>query len=383
MRRILDLSREISRNPDRAESLLERFVRETSFPIVEDHEATFFFWDGKPAESVFLQHWVFGLASRVEFRKIRHTNAFYLPLTLPRNARVEYKFEVMRDGQGHWTRDPRNKHLAFDPFGSNSVCRAPSYVEPEWTHEDKASRRGDLREFSFKSAVYDEERSFKVYIPAEFRPGKRYPLLMVHDGNDFLHYAGMRAVLDNLIHRHEVAPMLACFTSGHARNREYAANPTQAEYLKEELLPWLERHLPLLRGAEHRGLMGASFGAVSSLYAAHRYPGTWGRLLLQSGSFAFTDIGEHERGPLWDPVVQFVNQLRESAPRIPSRVYLSCGTFESLIYYNRSLYPFFQEQAEDVLYTEAPDGHNWINWRDRLREGLSYLFPGPLWMYYE
>ena len=27
--------------------------------------------------------------------------------------------------------------------------------------------------------------------------------------------------------------------------------------------------------------------------------------------------------------------------------------------------------------------HNWENWRDRLREGLSWLFPGPLWMVYE
>ena len=34
-------------------------------------------------------------------------------------------------------------------------------------------------------------------------------------------------------------------------------------------------------------------------------------------------------------------------------------------------------------YEEARDGHNWENWRDRLRSGLSWLFPGPLWMVYE
>ena len=37
----------------------------------------------------------------------------------------------------------------------------------------------------------------------------------------------------------------------------------------------------------------------------------------------------------------------------------------------------------DVRYIEARDGHNWENWRDRLREGLSWLFPGPLWLVYE
>ncbi len=36
-----------------------------------------------------------------------------------------------------------------------------------------------------------------------------------------------------------------------------------------------------------------------------------------------------------------------------------------------------------VRFREANDGHNWENWRDRLREGLSWLFPGPLWHVYE
>ena len=40
-----------------------------------------------------------------------------------------------------------------------------------------------------------------------------------------------------------------------------------------------------------------SFGAVAALSCAWRYPGFYGRLLLQSGSFAFTDIGQHRRGP--------------------------------------------------------------------------------------
>jgi enterochelin esterase family protein len=36
-----------------------------------------------------------------------------------------------------------------------------------------------------------------------------------------------------------------------------------------------------------------------------------------------------------------------------------------------------------VRFAEARDGHNWENWRDRQRAGLSWLFPGPLWMMYE
>jgi enterochelin esterase family protein len=129
--------------------------------------------------------------------------------------------------------------------------------------------------------------------------------------------------------------------------------------------------------------MGASFGAVASLATAWKYPDMFGRLLLQSGSFAFTDIGRNRRGPAFDPVVTFVNAFRNHPSRVAEKLFVSCGTYESLIYENRSLVPLLQSTGMDVRFVEARDGHNWENWRDRLREGLSWLFPGPLWMVYE
>lgn len=383
MRQLLDLVAHIEREPWRAKILLEQFSHRELFPLVDGDCATFFFWDGKPAEKVLLKHWVFGLSSTIEFQRIPHTDAFYLFLDLPKRARVEYKLEVIRDGKGQWTHDPRNPRRAYDPFGSNSVCPAGSYEEPEWVHEDPLARRGSMTAGQVESRVFGDTRNYKMYIPAEARSGKRYPLLIVHDGGDFLHFGAMRTVLDNLIHQHEVAPLLVCFTSGVQRNLEYAANPKHAEYIVQELLPALEDRFPILPGAHHRGLMGASFGAVASLYTGVQHPGAFGRLLLLSGSFAFTDIGDHQRGAMWDPIVKFVNGFRDSSRHLNARVFQSCGTFESLIYYNRSLVPLLQKRCDQYHFTEAPDGHNWINWRDRLKQGLSFLYPGPLWMYYE
>ncbi len=380
---MLELIARIEAHPRRAKALLDEYASRGDFPRMQGETAVFFYWDGKPAQAVYLQHWVFGLTSRVEFQRIANTDAWYLFLDLPKAARVEYKLVVHRDSKDWWMRDPRNPRQAHDPFGSNSVCPAASYVEPEWVHVDPAARRGTMVQGVVTGTRFGDDRPYQVYVPAEARPGKRYPLLIVHDGADFQHFASMKTVLDNLIHRHEVAPLLVAFTNGNARNVEYAANPTHADYLRHELLPHLEAHFPVLNGAQHRGLMGASFGGVASLYAAVRHPGTWGRLLLQSGSFAFTDIGDHQRGALWDPIVTFMNGMRDAPPDLGARVFQSCGTFESLIYYNRSLVPMFTQHAEAHRFVEAPDGHNWINWRDRLREGLTFLFPGPLWMYYE
>jgi enterochelin esterase family protein len=62
---------------------------------------------------------------------------------------------------------------------------------------------------------------------------------------------------------------------------------------------------------------------------------------------------------------------------------MSCGVYEPLITPNRSMVPVFRGAGIDVNYREARDGHNWENWRDRLRDGLSWIFPGPQKFVYE
>ena len=50
---------------------------------------------------------------------------------------------------------------------------------------------------------------------------------------------------------------------------------------------------------------------------------------------------------------------------------------------NRSMVPVFTDTGMRVRYVESRDGHSWENWRDRLRDGLSYVFPGPRKYVYE
>jgi enterochelin esterase family protein len=78
-----------------------------------------------------------------------------------------------------------------------------------------------------------------------------------------------------------------------------------------------------------------------------------------------------------------MNEFRERPGQPTDKIYMSCGIYESLIYENRSLIPRLQHQGIEVQFEEARDAHNWENWRDRLRNGLSWLFPGPVWMVYE
>jgi len=362
---------------------IDDFLAEHDFPLVENGSATFVYRGA--AESVVLQHWVYGLPSAQPLARLPGSDLWYLIHELPPRSRVEYKFAVVAAGEqrGKLILDPLNPNLAHDPFGANSVCSGALYERPAWTLLDPEARPGTSATIEVESAALGRRAEVGIYLPARFRRTRRYPLLIVHDGEDYLRFAALQTVLDNLIHRQEIAPLIVALTNSPDRLVEYADHPGHARFVAEELLPALERLYPVQRAPGGRGLMGASFGGVAALSIACRFPGRFGRLLLQSGSFAFSDIGAGRRGPLFDPVVRFVNRYRDRPAKVADRVFVSCGVYESLIYENRSFVPILQRTGMEVRYVEAWDGHNWENWRDRLRESLSWLFPGPLWMVYE
>jgi enterochelin esterase-like enzyme len=363
-------------------AVVDRFLARRDVPIVEGARCTFLYRG--EADQVSIVHRVVGLPDHIPLRRLHRTDLWYAVVELPAGSRVEYQLEVAHGEQRERINDPLNPRVAHSPVGSSSVCYASGYEVPDWTRPDPEARAGSLIDLKVPSRALRRDCAVTLYLPARLQRSARYPLLIVHDGGDYLAYASARTVLDNLIHRLDVAEIIVAFISPGERLTEYANSAAHARYLAAELVPRLEAEFPLAATPDSRCLMGASFGAVASLSAAYRYPRAYGSLLLQSGSFVFTDIGhDHGGGPAFEPVVKFVNRYRAAPKRVADRVFVSCGVYEPLIIRNRSMIPPFEAAGMNVRYVEARDGHSWENWRDRLREGLSWIFPGPGKFYYE
>ncbi len=342
-----------------APGAVERFLEGKQVPLVEGGRVTFL-WRGE-ARSVRLQHWIHGLAGDVPLVRLEGSDLWYLTVDLPEGSRVEYKF-LVESRRGHeLLRDPLNPHLATDPFGANSVAGV-GYQRPTWSLPQEGVPEGRLEECVVDSAVFGGRRTLRVYLPARYRRSARYPLLLAHDGSDYLRFSQLGVVLDNLIHALEIPPLVVGLLDPDDRLVEYAADARQGRHVVDEVLPALSKRYSLVDRPDARGLMGASFGAVATLATAYRHPC---------------------RGPAFAPVVEFMNGFRKAPTRCADKLFVSCGVYESLIYENRSLVPLLDATGMRLRYVEAFDGHNWENWRDRLREGLSWLFPGPLWMVYE
>ncbi len=379
--RKLAINRLKDRRPKDA-GMVDRFLARNEAPIVEGSRCTFLFRG--EADGVGVVQRIVGLPEVLPMRQMRGTDLWYVVLDLPERSRVNYQIEVRRGDHVERINDPLNPKLSYSPVGTSSVCFGHGYETPEWTQPDETARQGTLEEITVPSRALKGDCPVTLYRPARFRTTASYPLLVVHDGPDFMQYAAAKTVLDNLIDRLEMAETVVAFIRSDDRLTEYADSTAHARFVNHELVPYLETRLPLQATRSGRCLMGSSFGGVASLSSAVRSPDSYGSLILMSGSFVFTDIGDdHGGGPVFDPVVKFVNKYRARPTRVADRLFVSCGVYEPLIVQNRSMVPTFESTGMTVRFVEARDGHNWENWRDLLRDALTWVYPGPQKFVYE
>jgi enterochelin esterase family protein len=212
-----------------------------------------------------------------------------------------------------------------------------------------------------------------VYLPDGFKAQSGHPILLVHDGPDFLEYGDLGHSLDSLIEAGAVASMAVVLLDPWNRIDEYGANPAHSRHLVGEVLPHVVRRLRLKPTGT--AALGSSLGAVAALAAAWHHPQALAGLALLSGSLAHKLAAD--RAPeVFAPVVEFLAAF-EADPRLENTaVFQSVGRYERLCDLNRRLVPIIGASAARYLYQETWDGHHWGSWRDRLGDALTFLFPG-------
>jgi len=348
------------------------FLEARSFPTVEPGRALFA-WRGE-ADHVHLVRWISAGIDRAPFVRLVGTDLWLLVIDVEDGGRFEYKIALGRGDREEWVVDPLNPETARDPFGENSVCRTHGYLRPAWT-EPRGAPQGRIEALAVDSAVFDERREENVYLPHGHRRDGRYPLLVIHDGEDFVTYANLSVALDNLIAAGDIPPLLAALVQTRDRMAEYPRGRRHARYLVREVLPAIGDRYALSDAPRDRVLLGASLGAVASLATAYRFPGVFGGLVLLSGSFILDERKlRHRPHPVFEQVARLVKALRR-APRLPdTRVFIATGELEGLAQENRALADVLRGHGMDVAFRSAWDGHHWHNWRDQLRDGLTWVF---------
>ena len=354
---------------------IDAFLHGQEFPLAEPGMLTFA-WRG-PAERVDLVRWIHGGGDRLPFVQLAGTDLWLLRVPVEDGGRFEYKLAIGLHGQERLVVDPLNPARAGDPFGENSVARTQGYVRPEWSLP-RGAPAGRIETIGVESRVFGAVREVHVYLPAGHDPRRSYPLVVVHDGADFVTYADLPVVLDNLTEAGEIPPVIAALVQTRDRLGEYSGGRQHSAFLVGDLLPALGARWRIAEAPGERVLLGASLGAVASLVTAFRYPGVFGGLVLKSGSFILDERKLARRPhPVFHRIARTMRALRRAPPLPPTRAFVSTGELEGLADENRALASFLRERGVDVLFKSAWDGHHWHNWRDQLRDGLRWVLrPG-------
>jgi enterochelin esterase family protein len=261
---------------------VDAFLAGRDFPLAEPGMLTFA-WRG-PADHVHLVRWIHGGGNRLPFVPLAGTDLWLLRLPVEDGGRFEYKLAVGRDGHEELTVDQLNPARAGDPFGENSVARTLGYNRPEWSLP-RGAPAGRIEVIQVASRAFGEARDVGVYLPAGHDPSRAYPLVVIHDGDDFVAYADLPVVLDNLIEAEEIPPVITALVQTRDRLGEYSGGRQHPAFLVGDLLPALAARWRISETPGERVLLGASLGAVASLVTAFRHPGVFGGLVLKSGSF--------------------------------------------------------------------------------------------------
>ena len=319
------------------------------------------------ADGVGLVHWMDVFPLIPPFSRLRDTDLWWLTLALPAEARIEYRIRVVRNDRRRDVLDAFNPERATNPFGANSIVAGPGYERPEWTLPDAAVPAGTFIPIEVGDSTFGEPRPVRLYQPAG-GVDERTPLVIAHDGSDYVEHGALTTVVDNLVGTGAIPPIALALTDPGERNVEYTGHQVHADFVVKDLLPAVEAHLRPSR----RIIMGASLGAVASLHSAWSHPGVFDAAILQSGSFATGLGGRFRRGSVFKPVIEFLGAFHNDPRTVPPSVYASCGRFEGMLSENEVLVAQLRRLDVDVEFEVTPDGHDWGSWRNRLRSAFQH-----------
>ena len=290
-------------------------------------------------------------------------------LHVPDSARIEYRFEIRRGARYELTLDPSNPEVATNPFGENSVLRASASPVPPPTDDSIVWNR---TEFRVHSRFLGGRRHHHLLSPVGSSPREPLPLLMLHDGTDYVVHAKLDRVIGSAISAGDLPPLRIALLDPRQRNVEYSADPRHSGHVVKEVLPHLKARYTI---GDRTVVAGASLGAVASWHAAWSHPGSITGLVLQSGTFALSR-NEVLPPPMADPIRSFLAEVASDSRLDGMCVGQTCGRFESLIDWNRAMADQLARAADFHSYAESWAGHDWGAWADSflpaLRAGLCH-----------
>ena len=258
-----------------------------------------------------------------------------------------------------------------------SDIKMPSSAQPNVT----------VLEQKFTINGLNRERQIRIYLPEDYNKSEElYPVLYMHDGqnlfDDSTSYVGEWGVDENLNQLAKESGLklivVGIDNGGEKRmnelspweNAKYGAAEGEAymEFIVKQIKPFIDSTYRTLDDRDNTAIMGSSMGGLISHYAIYNYPEVFGKAVIFSPSYWFSDD---------------VYSFTESDP-VPhsARIWLEIGKKEgNAVDDVEKMYSHILSTghpAENLHMVIDPEGeHNESSWRRQFTPAIIWLFQQP------
>jgi len=330
-------------------------------PWIEYDTMVHFIYKGAAA-SVGLVSDATGWDSGKPFAHISGTNIWYFTDSYPADARLEYQL-VINDSVK--ILDPANPHIFTGGLGSNSEFRMPAYKLPPEISFHSTIPHGTLRDTTFHSSFLGNDRPVRIYLPHGYPSGNpSYPVILFNDGLEFITLCNANNILDYLIARHLMAPVIAVFVPPVHREDEFTGDEADkyTQFIVSELMPVIDKRYKTSKDPGKRAIAGISNGGNIALRTGIKHAEQFGKIAAMSSN-----------------VQRVISKNLSSRQKQDISFYIDLGTCDlpALIPMVRNLRDILEKKGYHYQYHEWHDGHSWGNWKGHLRYPLIEFFPYP------
>ena len=292
-------------------------------------------------------------------KRVPNTDWYFLETAVAAGARIEY---LVARGMSDYAPDPHNpRRTALRGISPASEFVAPGYLPPPEFEDPPVASPGRIDEATVESRALGAPCAVSVYTPPGYQQNGNYPVAVFHGGIHIAKAGVAQRVLDWLIDRAAIKPVVAVFADSWPKDNGKASAERLRTFLSNELPPWLASHYGVAPDAARRAILGLSYGAKDALDAAvtTRAFGQVG-LLIPGRRMTRADIKA------------FV-AASARGPRL--RVTILAGLYDGPnVATARRAREALAAAGHAVNYIEVPEGHNQGTWRNHLRDVLLALF---------
>ncbi|HET8622346.1 MAG TPA: alpha/beta hydrolase-fold protein [Gemmatimonadales bacterium] len=329
-------------------------------------------------------------------------------IVVPTGTDFEYKFTL-----GSWEREALNPSGGVPPNYRLRLERDTAVA-----HEITSFKR-EQREYiadwkgsgvlgrlvywtDVRSKFLSPSRHVEIWLPPGYDSSSgRYPVLYMHDGQNLFDPRiantgidwGVDEAVMHLVERGTIPPIIVVGVwSSKERGREYSPwhkAPRYARFLKEELIPRINREFRTLSGPQHTAVMGSSMGGLLSFYLVTHHPDVFGACGCISTHFplseaVFAQVFDAVSAPARPDTVAYIARDISPGLRPPRGArywfdYGSQGLDSAYAPTHATVRAWLRQQGlvegrDFVVRRYEGADHNEASWRARLEDPLTFLF---------